>query len=212
MLYAVTILLSAFLLFQVQPIIAETILPWFGGAAAVWTLCVLFFQLLLVAGYLYAHWSIRALRPRPQSLVHIAALAGGLAALPILPDATWKPIGEADPSVRILGLLAASIGVPYFLLATTSPLLQAWYARTREGAAPYRLYALSNFGSKPSDPLCERGPAKAGATGGFQRRPDIPRGINASARRSARPTRPGSLSRPTRGSRRGTSRSACSRP
>jgi SAM-dependent methyltransferase len=147
MLYAITILLSAFLLFQVQPIIAKMILPWFGGSAAVWTVCVLFFQLLLVGGYLYSHWLIRGLSARAQSVVHIAMLAAAVAALPILPDATWKPVGEADPSFRILGLLAASVGLPYFLLATTSPLVQAWYARARAGAMPYRLYALSNLGS-----------------------------------------------------------------
>ncbi len=147
MLYAITILLSAFLLFQVQPIIAKMILPWFGGSAAVWTVCVLFFQLLLVGGYLYSHWLIRGLSARAQSVVHIAMLAVAVAALPILPDATWKPVGEADPSFRILGLLGASVGLPYFLLATTSPLVQAWYARARAGAMPYRLYALSNLGS-----------------------------------------------------------------
>jgi len=145
-LYAFTILLSAFLLFQVQPIIAKMILPWFGGSAAVWTLCMLFFQLLLVAGYLYSHWVVR-LSARAQSIVHIALLALGVAALPILPDAGWKPVGESDPSFRILGLLGAAVGLPYFLLATTSPLVQAWYARARRGAMPYRLYALSNFGS-----------------------------------------------------------------
>jgi SAM-dependent methyltransferase len=147
MLFAATVLLSAFLLFQVQPIIAKLILPWFGGSAAVWTVCVLFFQLLLVAGYLYSHWLVRGLSGRGQALVHIALLAAGVAALPILPDATWKPVGETDPSFRILGLLAASVGLPYFLLAATSPLVQAWYARARAGAMPYRLYALSNLGS-----------------------------------------------------------------
>jgi SAM-dependent methyltransferase len=147
MLYAITILLSAFLLFQVQPIIAKMILPWFGGSAAVWTVCVLFFQLLLVGGYLYSHWLIRGLGGRAQACVHIVLLAVAVAALPILPDPAWKPVGETDPSLRILGLLAASVGLPYFLLATTSPLVQAWYARTRTGAAPYRLYALSNLGS-----------------------------------------------------------------
>jgi spermidine synthase len=147
MLFAATVLLAAFLLFQVQPIIAKLILPWFGGSAAVWTVCVLFFQLLLVAGYLYAHWLVRGVGARAQTLVHIALLAAGVAALPILPDAAWKPVGEADPSLRILALLAASVGLPYFLLATTSPLVQTWYARGRAGALPYRLYALSNLGS-----------------------------------------------------------------
>ena len=147
MLYGLTTLLSAFLLFQVQPIIAKMILPWFGGSAAVWTTCMLFFQLLLVVGYLYAHWSTRTLSPRGQARLHVALLAVGVIALPIVPDASWKPLGEADPSLRILGLLGAAVGLPYFLLATTSPLVQAWYARARRGALPYRLYALSNFGS-----------------------------------------------------------------
>jgi hypothetical protein len=147
MLYGLTILLSAFLLFQVQPIIARMILPWFGGSAAVWTTCMLFFQLLLVVGYLYAHWSTRVLSSRGQAWLHIVLLAAGVIALPIVPDVSWKPFGDADPSLRILGLLAAAVGLPYFLLATTSPLIGAWYARARRGAAPYRLYALSNFGS-----------------------------------------------------------------
>lgn len=147
MLYPITIFLSAFLLFQVQPMIAKIILPWFGGSAAVWTSCMLFFQLLLVAGYLYAHWLTRAFTPRGQAILHMALLAAGVATLPVLPDAGWKPLGASDPSLRILGLLGATVGLPYFLLSTTGPLLQAWYARGRTGAMPYRLYALSNLGS-----------------------------------------------------------------
>lgn len=147
LLYALTILVSAFLLFQVQPIIARIILPWFGGSAAVWTTCLLFFQSVLLLGYLYAHWAYRLLRPRLQTLAHILLLVGSMAVLPIWPAASWKPTGTEDPTLRILLLLAVTVGLPYFLLSTTGPLLQAWYARQYKGAIPYRLYALSNAGS-----------------------------------------------------------------
>src|SRR6476659_1405001 len=147
-LYALTILVSAFLLFQVQPVIAKIILPWFGGSAAVWTTCLLFFQMVLLLGYLYSHAVIRYLRPRLQMLVHASLLLLSALALPIYPSASWKPSGAAaEPTLQILGLLAVSIGLPYFLLSTTGPLLQAWYARRFHGAMPYRLYALSNAGS-----------------------------------------------------------------
>jgi SAM-dependent methyltransferase len=149
-LYALTILLSAFLLFQVQPLIAKIILPWFGGGAAVWATCLLFFQSVLLLGYLYAHASVRCLKPRRQMLLHIGLLALSLlalAVLPLYPSAAWKPSPTADPTWGILGLLGATVGLPYFLLSTTGPLLQAWYARRYSGAMPYRLYALSNVGS-----------------------------------------------------------------
>jgi SAM-dependent methyltransferase len=146
LLYAVTIAWSAFLLFEVQPIVAKMILPWFGGSSAVWSTCMLFFQMALLLGYLYAHWLHEKLRGRLQALVHIGALAASCALLPILPNPSWKTAGGA-PSLRILALLAATIGLPYFLLASTSPLLQAWYARTHKSGLPYRLFALSNFAS-----------------------------------------------------------------
>src|SRR6266545_1811392 len=104
LLYALTILVSAFLLFQVQPVIAKIILPWFGGSAAVWTTCMLFFQTVLVLGYLYSHAVV----------------------LPILPNVAWKPSPTDEPTMRILGLLAVTVGLPYFMLATTGPLIQAW--------------------------------------------------------------------------------------
>jgi SAM-dependent methyltransferase len=144
-LYAVTIFLSAFLLFLLQPVIAKQILPWFGGSAAVWTTCVFFFQFLLLAGYAYAHAVVRFLPPRPQLALHIGLLAASLVLLPIVANASWKPGGAEDPSWRILGLLVATVGLPYFLLATTSPLVQAWYARRFH--SPYRLFALSNLAS-----------------------------------------------------------------
>ena len=103
MLYALTIVVSAFLLFQVQPVIAKIILPWFGGSAAVWTTCLLFFQMVLLLGYLYAHATVRYLKPRVQMLVHAALLLASAAVLPIYPNAAWKPAGTEDPSLRILG-------------------------------------------------------------------------------------------------------------
>lgn len=146
-LYGLTIFLSAFLLFQVQPLIGKMILPWFGGSASVWTTCMLFFQLLLLLGYLYSHWVVRFLTPMRQSLLHIALLALSLFLLPLAPGDAWRPTGAENPTLRILGLLAATIGLPYFVLSTTGPLIQAWFARERPGVVPYRLFALSNFGS-----------------------------------------------------------------
>src|SRR6266699_1638512 len=145
-LYAATIFLSAFLLFQVQPLIAKIILPWFGGTAAVWTICMLFFQVLLLAGYVYSHAYVRFGLPA-RRFIHIALLAVAAATLPLAASAAWKPEGGGDPTWRILGLLATSVGLPYFVLSTTGPLVQAWYARAHPGAAPYRLFALSNLGS-----------------------------------------------------------------
>ena len=147
LLYSLTIFLSAFLLFQVQPIIAKMILPWFGGSSAVWSTCMLFFQVVLLLGYLYAHWLHEKLAPRRQAVAHIAALVVSFAALPILPNPGWKSAGVAHPSLTILALLSLPVGLPYFLLSSTSPLLQAWYARTHREGMPYRLFALSNFAS-----------------------------------------------------------------
>jgi len=146
-LYTVTIFLSAFLLFEVQPIIAKLILPWFGGTSAVWSTCMVFFQLVLVLGYLYAHWMQRAFPARRQALLHSALLAASVVALPILPNPHWKSSTIAQPSFRILALLAVTVGLPYLLLSSTSPLLQAWYARDHKEGMPYRLFALSNFAS-----------------------------------------------------------------
>jgi spermidine synthase len=154
--YVAPIFLGAFLLFQVQPIIARYILPWFGGTPAVWTTCMLFFQVILLLGYLYAHLVISRLRPRAQAVVHGVLLAASVALLgwlattweaPILPGAGWKPPDVNWPVWRIVQLLAASVGLPYFILASTSPMLQAWFSRTHVGKSPYRLYTLSNVGS-----------------------------------------------------------------
>ncbi len=145
--YALTIFTGAFLLFQVQPLIGKYILPWFGGGPGVWTTCMLFFQVLLLGGYAYAHFTSRWLRPRAQAVVHFVLLAAALALLPITPSDSWKPHGGSNPTLQILALLAVSLGLPYFVLSTTGPLIQQWFSRARPGVSPYRLYALSNVGS-----------------------------------------------------------------
>lgn len=145
--HAITIFLSAFLLFQVQPMIAKMILPWFGGTAAVWATCLLFFQAVLLAGYAYAHGLVRRLPPSRQWMLHAALLVAALFILPVTPDEAWKPVDPSAPAWRILAVLGATIGLPYFLLSTTGPLVQAWYVQKHPGGIPYRLFALSNLGS-----------------------------------------------------------------
>lgn len=146
-LFLLTVFTSAFLLFQVQPLISKYILPWFGGSPAVWTTCMLFFQLTLFAGYVYAHLLVARLTPKWQALTHIALLAVALSFLPISPSEHWKPIDAANPAWRIMSLLAVTVGLPYFILSATGPLLQGWFLKTVPGRSPYRLYALSNIGS-----------------------------------------------------------------
>ena len=154
--YGITIFLSAFLLFEVQLILAKRILPWFGGAPAVWTTCMLFFQILLLGGYAYAHGLVARLSFAAQRRLHLGLLAVSVLLLfamwsswgnPILPDADWRPADSDAPIARILLLLTVSIGLPFFILSATNPLLTAWFSHSRPGAAPYRLYALSNLGS-----------------------------------------------------------------
>ncbi len=145
--YSLMTLLSAFLLFEVQPIISKFILPWFGGSPAVWTTCMVFFQSLLFGGYAYAHLSVKYLRPRAQALVHMGLLVAAVCLLPIAPDLSWRLDAESAPTWRILCLLTVSVGLPYFVLSATGPLVQAWFCRSLQGHSPYRLYALSNLGS-----------------------------------------------------------------
>ena len=145
--FALTIFTGAFLLFQVQPLIGKFILPWFGGGPGVWTTCLLFFQTVLLGGYAYAHFSTSRLSPRRQVMLHAALLALSLALLPITPGDGWKSNLGGDPNLRILLLLAATIGLPYFVLSSTGPLMQQWFSQTNPGVSPYRLYALSNVGS-----------------------------------------------------------------
>ncbi len=146
-LYAATIFLGAFLLFQVQPLIGKYVLPWFGGSAGVWAAALLFFQLFLLLGYLYAHVVATWLSPRTQAVVHIGVLAATLLALPIIPSEALRPEGASNPVGGILLLLALTIGAPYLALSANGPLLQSWFARQHPGRSPYRLYALSNVAS-----------------------------------------------------------------
>lgn len=146
-LFGLTIFVGAFLLFQVQPVIARFILPWFGGSAAVWTTCLLFFQVFLLAGYAYAHLSVRYLSARRQAVLHAALLVVALAFLPIIPGGQWKPAPSDIPIEQILLLLTVCLGLPYLVLAANGPLLQAWFSRVHAGTSPYRLYALSNLAS-----------------------------------------------------------------
>jgi SAM-dependent methyltransferase len=141
------IFLSAFLLFQVQPILAKLVLPWFGGAAGVWTVSLAFYQLTYLFGNLYAHYLIQRGGPRLSTRLHAFVLAASLLFLPILPNPFWQPRGAEVPEWRILGLLAVTVGLPFLLLSATSPVLQAWHTLGNEGARPYRFYALSNAGS-----------------------------------------------------------------
>lgn len=145
--YALTIFLSAFLLFEVQPLMGKYILPWFGGGAGIWTACMLFFQCSLLVGYSYAHLISNRLRPSRQMLLHIGALALSLLLLPITPESSWKPLVAEHPTRQILLLLVVNIGVPFALLSSTGPLLSHWFSRSFAGRSPYRLYALSNAGS-----------------------------------------------------------------
>ncbi len=144
--FAVTVFGSAFLLFLVQPLLGKYILPWFGGSPSVWTTCMLIFQALLFFGYAYAHLLSR-LKPQWQALVHVGLLLAALCTLPITPAASWKPTEVSNPAWQIILLLTACVGLPYFLLSATGPLLQSWFAKARPGVSPYRLYALSNVGS-----------------------------------------------------------------
>jgi hypothetical protein len=145
--FAGTIFSSAFLLFLVQPIISKNILPWFGGSAGVWAVCMVFFQLVLLFGYTYSDWTTKNLKPRTQVALHTILLAASLLTLPVVANASWKPRGDEDPTFWILLLLVSTVGLPYFLLSTTGPLIQSWVSRTVIGAQVYRLFSLSNLAS-----------------------------------------------------------------
>ena len=108
---------------------------------------MLFFQMTLLGGYLYAHWSIRSSKPKMRATLHVILLLASLAFLPVWPTLAWRPTGTEEPILHILGLLTMSVGLPYFLLSTTSPLIQAWYSAKHRAAVPDRLFALSNLAS-----------------------------------------------------------------
>lgn len=145
--FAASTLLGAFLVFQVQPVISKCVLPWFGGTPAVWTTCMLFFQLLLFCGYLYAHCLRTFFRPSLQAIIHLTLLSSAVLMLPIHPSDAWKPTGSEAPTMYLLWLLLAHVGLPYFVLSSTGPLVQAWLSYQDSSDRVYRLYALSNAGS-----------------------------------------------------------------
>ncbi|PLX81861.1 MAG: ferrichrome ABC transporter permease [Desulfuromonas sp.] len=147
LLFGLTTFLSAFLLFNIQPLMGHYILPWFGGTPAVWTSCMLFFQVGLLAGYAYA-FGLSRQSGKVQRSVHLVLLAGSLAMLPIDPRDQLFILGQVgSPALQIPLLLAATIGLPFVLVSATAPLLQHWFAERFDNASPYRLYALSNTGS-----------------------------------------------------------------
>lgn len=148
--FILAVFLSAFLLFQVQPIIARYILPWYGGSPSVWSACMLFFQLGLVVGYGYAHLLVSAFRERRalQIGIHFALVVLAVVTLPITPDPAMKPgSDETMPLFGILLLLARTVGIPYVILSASGPLVQHWFSRIYPDRSPFRLYAVSNFGS-----------------------------------------------------------------
>src|SRR5258708_39223719 len=147
LLLASTVFLASFLLFLIEPLVAKLILPRFGGAAAVWAACLVFFQCALLLGYLYADLSSRRLTPARQAQVHIASLLLSLLFLPIAPRFSESHRAGSDPASTILILLSVSIGLPFVLLSATSPLAQIWYARASAQREPYHLFALSNLAS-----------------------------------------------------------------
>lgn len=139
--------LAGFLLFLVQPMLAKFILPWFGGSATTWTVCMLFFQAALLLGYAYAYAVTTPLSLKLQVIGQIVLVVVACLCLPITPSEAFKPIDSADPTGRILGLLAACVGAPYAVLATTSPMLQRWLAQVEPGILASRFFAISNLGS-----------------------------------------------------------------
>jgi hypothetical protein len=148
LLYGSTIFLAAFLLFLVEPMAAKQLLPVLGGSSAVWLTCLVFFQITLLLGYMYAHWLARSGTGGWRGLMHIALLAAAVALLlfqkPLTADLSR---GAANPVSTIFATLALTIGLPFLLLGSTSPLLQIWLQRRAGGSVPYGLFALSNVGS-----------------------------------------------------------------
>ncbi len=152
-LFSLGIFLSAFLLFQIQPMIGKFILPWFGGTPAVWSTSMLFFQVLLSGGYAYAYWLVKRTRQGWIQItllgttIGLLALLGRMWSSPITPAAALRPADVSFPVLNIFLLLTVSVGLPYFMLATNGPLMQAWFSRVFPERSYARLYALSNVGS-----------------------------------------------------------------
>lgn len=154
--YALTSFLSAFLLFEIQLIVSKHILPWFGGSAAVWTTSMLVFQVLLLAGYTYSHLICLRLPSRLQVRVHVALLCVSLLGIivasvfwpsAITPTPSLSRLTGGNPALKVALIILSAAGFPFFVLSTTAPLLQRWFARTAAGDGAYRLYSVSNLGS-----------------------------------------------------------------
>ena len=145
--FLLAIFLSAFLLFQLQPIIARFILPAYGGTPAVWTACMMFFQVALLCGYLYAHLLANFVPAKRQPIVHISLLVLSLLLLPVGTPDSWSPAAGGFPAIEIVVLLSISVGIPFVLISASGPLLQHWFAGAFAGRSPFRLYAVSNLGS-----------------------------------------------------------------
>ncbi|MFN0088137.1 MAG: spermidine synthase, partial [Blastocatellia bacterium] len=150
-LYAITILLNALLLFLVQPMIAKMLLPYLGGTPSVWNTCMLFFQAMLLGGYAYAHFTTKWLGPKRQLALHLALLSGAALVFPVaISESALKSLDNgAQPVAWLLGQLLMTVGLPFFMLSTGGPLLQQWFSRTDHPTAkdPYFLYGASNLGS-----------------------------------------------------------------
>src|SRR3989338_6757791 len=148
-LFSVTLFLSAFLLFAVQPMFTKMVLPLLGGTPAVWNTCVVFFQAMLLAGYSAAHLMAQRLRPQRQVMVYLGVLTAGLLFLPARIPPRWLPPADGSPILWLFALLSVAIRLPFFVVSATSPLLQRWFAKTvhPSSADPYFLYAASNLGS-----------------------------------------------------------------
>jgi len=152
LLFVLAILASSFLIFLVQPMVGKRILPWFGGTPSVWTLCLAFYQTTLFVGYAYAHLLIRFARPIVQVGIHAGLVGAALLTLPVLPEyasqsGAWVSGAATNPSLEILAMLGSSVALPFIALASTGPLVQAWFARAYPDRSPYPLYAVSNIGS-----------------------------------------------------------------
>ncbi|HEV3341043.1 MAG TPA: hypothetical protein VG125_11825, partial [Pirellulales bacterium] len=149
LLFAATLFAASALLFLVEPMVGKMLLPYFGGAPAVWNTCLAFYQAALLAGYAYAHALTRWRRSGGQLVVHVAILALPWLVLPLAVRHDWAPNGGANPTLALVGILCTTVVLPFFVVASTAPLLQQWFASTqhRHAADPYYLYAASNAGS-----------------------------------------------------------------
>src|SRR6267154_4682286 len=147
--YAATLFVSALLLFSIQPMFAKMVLPKLGGAPAVWSVAMVFFQTALLGGYAYAHLLNRLLLPRSAAAFHLALFGVTTTILPIAIATGWGAAPSEGTALWLFGLFAASIGLPFFALSASAPLLQSWFAGSghKQAGNPYVLYAASNLGS-----------------------------------------------------------------